>query len=150
MPGGPLKSEFHETIGRLAEQAREDDQLAGEEARRRAQPSPYARFVRIGLALIALQGALALYLYSRAGRPTAAPPATTRNLFPKNDCNAALYRTYWRVVAYLKDEGHPPARLDQLLGKYVPELPVDPRSGQPLEYSTDGKRFELRCPSAPK
>lgn len=141
-----FKSDFHHAIGDLAQQAREDDRRVEEEAARRARPSPYARFIRIGLALIALQGALFVYLYVRAPHPAAIKHVTTRDLFPKNDCNAALYRAYWKIVAFWKDQGSPPASLDQLLGKYFQELPVDPVSGKPLEYSTDGRRFELRCP----
>lgn len=143
----PFKSDFRDAIGGLAAQAREDNRRVEAEAARRAKPNPFTRFVRIGLALIALQAGLFVYLYVRALHPAEIKHTTTRDLFPKNDCNAALYRAYWRIVAFWKDQGSPPASLDQLLGKYFQELPLDPVSGKPLEYSTDGRRFELRCPA---
>jgi hypothetical protein len=85
-------------------------------------------------------------LYVR-GRQQSAPTDTKRaHIVLRDDCPSAVYRTYWKVVEYMKDHQHPPASVDQLVGKYLDKLPFDPVTGKPLRYSTDGKRFELRCP----
>jgi hypothetical protein len=62
------------------------------------------------------------------------------------DCRSVLYDTYRGVVAYMHDQGHPPGTLSELIGKYAERLPSDPRTRQSLLYSSDGRRFSLRCP----
>lgn len=141
-PGGPLNPEFRHAIAKLAEQARDEDLRAAEELKNRKKPRPIQKFIRIGLVFVALQSALFVYLYSHQKRgvvlsATVAPPKT---------CSSAVNRTYWRVVAFLTDKGHPPEKLEELLPAYVDKLPADPLTGKPLEYKTDGKQFTLRCP----
>ena len=75
----------------------------------------------------------------------AAPP---RSLFAPGTCNAIVFDTYWKVVHYIKDVDHPPASLNDLVPKYLDKLPSDPVTGEPLEYSSDGSRFNLNCPGA--
>jgi len=65
-----------------------------------------------------------------------------------NQCASVAYRTYWKIAAYMRDQGHPPAALKDLVGQYVDELPIDPASGKPLFYATDGTNFDVRCPGA--
>ena len=147
-PGGPPNSEFREAIVELAKQAREDDERAEAEVKRRLTKRPFAQFVKFGVALIVLQAALYVYLTNR--KPETVPAsAAKKSLFPENNCNAVLYQTYWRIIAFQRDNGHPPAGFDQMLGKYLDKLPNDPVTGKPLDYSTDGKRFEVRCPGSP-
>lgn len=62
-----------------------------------------------------------------------------------HDCRQALYETYFLVVSYARDHGHPPVTLLDLLGEYAARIPRDPRSGDPLRYQTDGGRFSLGC-----
>ena len=51
-------------------------------------------------------------------------------------------------MAYLADHGHPPQKLEDLVGSYVEQLPVDPVTGKPLVYSTHEDRFTIRCADA--
>jgi hypothetical protein len=146
-PGGPIRQEFREAIGELAKQAREEDHRAWAAAQKLARP--ISKFIRIGVVLILLQGVVFLFLYGKRHRDVAVSPPETRQVLPSNSCSNTLHQTYWRIVAYARDhKGHPPASLDQLVGKYVDKVPADPASGEPLHYSTDGKRFEVRCPGA--
>jgi hypothetical protein len=146
-PGGPLNPEFRNAIDELAKQAREQDLLLEEEAKRRAAPRPFQKFVLVGVGLIVVQAALFAYLYHRRSAEITKKPVVTKPLLPDSTCNAALYRTYWKVVSYMRDEGRPPESLELLLGKYLDKLPLDPATGQPLRYSTDGQRFDLSCPA---
>lgn len=130
-------------IGKLAKQARDEDLRAAEELRKRSARRPIRKFIRIGSALIALEAALFVYLYTRQ-KPAAPPPVIS--VEPPKNCSGAVNRAYWQVVAFLSQEGHPPANLDELLPKYAAKLPSDPFSGKPLEYATDGTHFTLRCP----
>lgn len=143
-----MKAEFREAIQELAEKAREDDRRARQAAVKRRRPIAYV--IAGGAMLIAVQVALYFYLHSKKEEmvPAHAAPTTAREL-PVNTCAGMVHRTYWQVVAYLRDHGHPPEALNDLVGKYADKVPVDPRTGQPLAYSTDGERFELRCPGAP-
>jgi hypothetical protein len=145
--GRPPNSEFRDTIRDLAKQAREGDLKAEEEARRRNQRRPIHTFFRVGIALIVVQVALFAYLYTTGQRNPAAPEVTQKP--PAKNCETVRHRTFWKVVAYVRDEGHPPASLDQMLGKYLDKLPTDPATGQRLGYSTDGaQHFELKCPGS--
>jgi hypothetical protein len=141
-PGGPLNPDFRHAIKELAEQARAEDLQAAEELRNRKKPRPVQKFIQIGLVLIALQSAVFAYLYVHQ-KPIVVQPA---KVAPPKTCSAAVNRTYWKVVAFLTDKGHPPTKLEELLPAYVDKLPADPLTGKPLEYMTDGTRFTLRCP----
>lgn len=146
-PGGPPDSDFREAIRDLAKQAREEDLKAEDEARRRSQRRPFPTFVRVGLSLIVVQAVLFAYLYTTGHRH----PQTKQQVEkpPAKNCETVRHRTYWKVVAYMRDEGHPPASFEQMLGKYIDKLPTDPATGKTLLYSTDGvQRFELRCPGS--
>jgi hypothetical protein len=145
-PGGPTKPEFREAIGRLAEQAQDEDRRAWHEAHRPRRRLSY--FIRTGIVLILLEGILFLYLHATKQHEAAVSPAATRQILPPNSCARTLHRTYWQIVAYARESGHPPVSLDELVGKYVEKLPVDPASGKPLLYSTDGTQFDVRCPGA--
>jgi len=144
-PDGATSEEFREAIIGLAKQARDEDLRAEAEAKDRLKRTKFGRFVRIGLALIALQGALYVFLTTQAPSATKRKVVGSESVFPENTCNAVLYRTYWKVVAYIRAEGHPPTTLEQMLGKYLEKLPTDPVKGKPLVYSTDGTKFDLRC-----
>ena len=144
-PGGPPNAEFREAIIELAKQAREEDQRADHEAKRRHARRPFAQFVRWGVALIVLQAGIYLYLSHERGTPTA-KKIEHGSLFSANTCNAVLSKTYWQVVTFQRDQGHPPKDLEEMLGKYLDKLPSDPVTGKALEYSTSGERFELHCP----
>jgi hypothetical protein len=145
-PGGPINPEFRQAIGQLAEQAREEDRRAWAEAHKPSRP--ISTIIRIGMVLIFLQGFLYLYLYTKQKREVAVAPPATRLILPSNSCSSTLHKTYWHVVAYVRDHGHPPASLEELVGKYVDKLPADPATGKPLQYSAAGKSFEVRCPGA--
>jgi hypothetical protein len=146
-PGGPLPPDFGKAIHQLARQAREEDLRAEEELRKRGERRKIRTFIRLGLALITLEVALYVYLHERQKYAVATKPAAAVASRPKT-CTAATNRAYWEVVAYVADHGHPPATLAELVGPYVDRLPFDPVSGKPLEYSTDGDRFTIRCASA--
>src|SRR5262245_60658797 len=143
-PGGPLPHAFDDAVHRLAEQARKEDRQAAE-ARKRAARRPFTRFVRIGALLIIAQISLLAFLFYRQGS-TAAARKDIGSILPANSCSAIVNSTYWRIVAYLRAEGHPPGDLGDLVPKYLDKLPVDPGTGKPLSYSTDGSRFQVRCP----
>ncbi len=146
-PGGPPNSEFRDAIVELAKQARDEDLRAEAEVRKRLTKQPFKQFVRVGLGLIVLE--LLLYGYLSQRRPEAAKAAVHKSLFPETTCNAVLHKTYWKVVAYLRDQGHPPKDFQQMLGKYLEKLPTDPASGKQLLYTTDGEqRFDVRCPES--
>jgi hypothetical protein len=143
-PGGPLPDDFRDAIHGLRQQAREEDRQA-EDARKRAAKLPFSRFVKMGVALILAQSALLGVLYMNQEKP-AATRQETKSILPPNSCNALVNKTYWKVVAYLRAEGHPPPRLDDLVPKYLENLPLDPVTGKSLSYSTDGTHFQVRCP----
>ncbi len=145
-PGDPSHSGFSNAIQRLARHARREDLRAEEELRKRSARRPIQKFIRVGLILIALQGALFAYLYARH-KPVAKSESVPQA--PPKTCKAAINRAYWKVVAYLADHGHPPEKLENLVGTYVEQLPFDPVTGKPLVYSTDGDRFTIRCAGAP-
>jgi len=44
---------------------------------------------------------------------------------------------------YQVEQGHPPARLDELATKYLSHVPEDPFSGQPLVYRAQGTNWLL-------
>lgn len=144
-PGGPIKGEFRDAIHELAEQAQEEDRRAWQEAHKVRRPVSY--FIIAGAALIVLQGVLYLYLYSKkeSAVPARAVRAATRVL-PPNSCVSKVHDTYWQIVAYVRDNGHPPGTLNDLVGKYVDKVPLDPETGKPLVYSPSGEGFDLSCP----
>jgi hypothetical protein len=143
-PGGPLPDDFRDAIHGLAEQARAEDRQASD-ARKRVAKRPFSRFVKVGLALIVAQSALLFVLYHYQEK-TVGTRQGIKSILPANSCNALVNKTYWKVVAYLREEGHPPAHLDDLVPKYLERLPLDPVTSKPLSYSTDGTRFQVRCP----
>jgi hypothetical protein len=145
VPGDPLHRDFSHAIHRLARHARREDLRAEEELRKRSERRPIQVFIRVGLVLIALQGALFAYLYARQ-KPVARSESVP--LAPPKTCNAAINRAYWKVVAYIADHGHPPQKLEDLVGSYIEQPPFDPVTGKPLVYSTDGDRFTVRCAGA--
>lgn len=146
-PGGPLPPDFGKAIHQLARQARDEDLRAEEELRKRGEQRPIRTFIRLGLVLITLETALFVYLYERQKQAVATRPLAAQASRPKT-CTAATNRAYWEVVAYVADHGHPPATLAELVGPYVDRVPFDPVSGKPLQYSTDGDQFTIRCASA--
>jgi hypothetical protein len=147
-PGGPAHPDFHNAISELAALARKEDFEAADDARRKANERPLSRFIRFGCVLIAIQVVCLGVLYIR-GRGLVSPAATKQaNIVLRDDCPSAVYRTYWKVIEYMKEHQQPPASIDELVGKYLDKLPADPVSGKPLQYSTDGKHFELHCPGA--
>ena len=79
-------------------------------------------------------------------KKTVATQQEIKSILPPNSCNALVNKTYWKVVAYLREEGHPPPHLDDLVPKYLERVPLDPVTGKALSYSTDGTRFQVRCP----
>jgi hypothetical protein len=138
---------FRDTMVELAKQAREDYSRASAELAKRSAKRRFTNFVRVGLVLIAMQ--IVLYLYLSNRRPTIAPTVVHKSRFADNTCNAVRYQAYWKIVAFLRDNGRPPASLDEMLGKYIDKLPMDPVTGKQLLYSTDGaERFELKCPGS--
>jgi hypothetical protein len=143
-PGGPLPHAFDDAIHRLTEQAQQEDRHAAE-ARKRAARRPFNRFVRIGALLIVAQASFLAFLYYKQGS-TVAARKEIESILPTNSCSAVVNSTYWKIVAYLRTEGHPPGRLDDLVPKYLDKSPSDPGTGKPLSYSTDGTRFQVRCP----
>ena len=147
-PGGPPNAEFRDAIVELANQAREEDLRAEAEIKKRLAKRPFAQFVRLGLALIALQ--IVLYLYLSHRRPVVSGTAVHTSIFPASNCNAVLYHTYWKVVAFERDNGRPPTNFEEMLGKYLDKLPIDPASGKSLLYTTQGDHFELHCPGSSK
>ena len=146
-PGGPLPADFGKAIHQLAREAREEDLRAEEELRKRGERRPIRTFIRLGLVLITLEVALFFYFHEHQKYAVATRPVVAEASLPKT-CTAATNRAYWEVVAYVADHGHPPATLAELVGTYVDRPPFDPVSGKPLEYSTDGDRFTIRCASA--
>jgi hypothetical protein len=143
-PGGPLPQAYDDALHGLTEQARAEDRQAVE-ARKRAARRPFNRFVRIGALLILAQTALLAFLYYKQG-PAVAARTEFRSILPANSCSGVVNSTYWKIVAYLRAEGHPPGRLEELVPKYLDKSPLDPGTGKPLSYSTDGTRFQVRCP----
>ncbi|MET0154296.1 MAG: hypothetical protein ABW298_17035 [Candidatus Binatia bacterium] len=143
-PGGPLPDDLRDAIHGLTRHAREEDRRA-EEARKRGAKRPFSRFVKIGLALIVAQSALLTVLYVNQEK-TAVSRQEIKSIVPPNSCSALVNTAYWKVVAYLREEGHPPPRLDDLVPKYLERVPLDPVTGKALSYSTDGSRFQVSCP----
>jgi hypothetical protein len=143
-PGGPPPHAFDDAVNRLTEQARQEDRQAAE-ARKRAARRPFTRFVRIGALLIVAQASLFAYLYSKQSS-TVATRKEIGSILPANSCSAVVNSTYWKIVAYMRAEGHPPRQLEDLVPKYLEKTPSDPGTGKPLSYSTDGSHFQVRCP----
>jgi hypothetical protein len=146
-PGGLPDVKVRRAIRDLARQAREEDLKAEKQARRRVPRRAVSILIRVGLVLIATQIGLFAYLYTTAQLEQQGDQATEKAA--ATNCETVRHRTYWKVVAYMRDEGHPPASFEQLLGKYIDKLPTDPVTGNELLYSTDGaQRFELQCPGS--
>src|SRR5206468_5354994 len=141
MLGDPLTRHFCTAIHRLARHARREDLRAEEELRKRRERRPIQNVIRVGLVLIAVQGVLFAYLYAHHKPETRAESVP---LAPPKTCNAAINRAYWRVVAYVAEHGHPPQKLENLVGSYIEQLPVDPVTGRPPVYSTAGERLTIR------
>jgi hypothetical protein len=146
LPGGAPKPQLRDAIDRLAEEAREQDRLAAEETRKLFSGPPISRFIRVGIALIVVELAMFGILYGRRQQKLSA--TTVRPNLPEltDKCAALAHETYWKIAAYIRDQGHPPAALSDLVGKYVEKLPTDPVTRKPLGYSTDGTGFDLHCP----
>lgn len=70
---------------------------------------------------------------------------TMDSVSARRECRRVLYDTYHRLIAYIRDQGRPPPSLADLVGPYVKEVPIDPDSGRPLRYQTNGRRFSLAC-----
>lgn len=144
--GGPPHPGLRETMGRLTGLAREEKLRTEAEIRKRAvSRRPFSRFVRISLWLIASQIVLLVVLYGSNRKELWLSGKPTVSLLPANSCQAQAYSTYWQIVAYAREHGHPPAKLEDLLGKYFETMPHDPATGKALNYSADGERFELSC-----
>jgi hypothetical protein len=150
LPGGAPRQEFRDAINNLAKEAGEQDRLAAEEARRRLARRPISRFIRIGVALAVLELVVfgILYGFGRRHQQASRKTAQPNSAMLANDCAGVVYRTYWKIAAYIRDQGHPPPTLNDLVGAYVDKLPADPATGTPLQYSTDGTQFDIRCPGA--
>jgi hypothetical protein len=145
--GGPPDLEVRRAIRNLAKQARKEELEAEKQARRRTQRRPMSIVIRVGLVLIAIQISLFAYLYTTGRRAPQADQAIKKPA--ATNCETVRHRTYWKVVAYMRDHGHPPASFAEMLGKYIDKLPTDPVTGSRLLYSTDGvQRFELQCPGS--
>ena len=145
LPGGAPRQEFRDAIDLLAKEAGEQDRLAAEEARRRLARRPISRFIRVGAALVVLELVLLGVMYGRRHQQVTATARPNSPVFA-DDCAAVAYKTYWKIAAYIRDQGRAPTTLNDLVGKYVEKLPTDPKSGKPLAYSTDGSRFDVHCP----
>jgi hypothetical protein len=138
---------FHDEIRRLADEAAVDSLKQAEATKKLARRRPFNLFVSIGVSLIVLQSLLLAILYGMQHWQVAQKARPAMPVDTSTECRGVLHRTYWRVAAFMRDEGHPPTELGALLGKYVKKLPADPVTGKPLQYSTDGQRFTLRCPT---
>jgi len=67
-------------------------------------------------------------------------------LFRKAATFHALQRVAQTAVAlrlYRWERGHYPERLDELVPKYLPSVPVDPFDGKPLRYKRLGRGFKV-------
>src|SRR5262249_40904831 len=118
IPGDPLHPDFSNVIHRLARQVRREDLRAEEELRKRSERRPIQKFIRIGLVLIAQGGGFFAYLSARQ-KTTAVTKSASVAQAPPKTCDAAINRAYWRVVAYVADHGHPPRKLEDLIGSYI-------------------------------
>ncbi len=143
----PERSHFDREIGRLAHAAREHSARIEE---RPCPPIPRPRrispLIWIGVALVLVELLSLAVLYGMRAQERATVGTTANPMLTRSDCDGVRYRTYWKVVEYLRNEGHPPAALSDLVGTYVDELPFDPRTGKTLEYSRHGEGFSLHCP----
>ncbi len=148
-PGGPLPREFRETISELARQAREEDRRSEQETRKLAQHRPISPIIKLGLVLLVVELVSMGILYSQQHRQITMKLPPPDRIHSRNDCTGVTYRTYWKIVAYIKDNNHPPARLDDLVPKYLDKVPFDPTTGKPLEYSVNGARFNVHCVGQP-
>ena len=103
-------------------------------------------FIWSGVALIVVELLSLVILYTLERGQLTLRETPPNRLLPETECPAEAYRTYWQVVAFLKDKGHPPAALGELIPDYAHKIPSDPKTGKPLDYRTDGKHFTVRCP----
>ena len=146
-PPGPLRAAFNDAIHELAEQAREQDQQTEKDARKQIARKSFSRILWIGIALIIVQLGIFVVLYSMPRSEITVTAPVRRAILPEKSCDNAKVRAYWKVVAYLRDNGHLPASLGDLVPQYTPQAPYDPLTGKQLLYSVNGERFELSCPS---
>jgi hypothetical protein len=60
--------------------------------------------------------------------------------------NAMLTRLVFALEAYYRDNGNYPAALDDLLGRYIAEMPLDPfnrnPAGEPFRYAIENRQGE--------
>ncbi len=143
----PERSRFDREIGRLAHAAREHSARIEE---RPCRPFPRPRrispLVWTGVALVLVELVSLAVLYGMRVQERATVGRSANPMLTRSDCDGVRYRTYWKIVEYLRDKGRPPATLSDMVGGYVSELPSDPKTGKPLEYSRSGDGFSLHCP----
>src|SRR5687767_7662916 len=140
-----MSADLRDEIGRLADQARRDSTREGPPPKP-ATERRSSTLVKVGLALAMVELVSLGLLYSLQRREI-----TTRNpqpnpLMSRNDCRGAVYRTYRSILAYRRDHDRPPASLQEMVGMYVDQVPLDPESGKALIYTSNGTGFTLRCP----
>ena len=63
--------------------------------------------------------------------------------FTSRQANAELTRLVFALEAYHRDKGNYPEALDDLLGDYIDEMPLDPFSGVPFRYITEPEGYLL-------
>jgi hypothetical protein len=139
-------SHFNAEISRLADAARTDS-LHNEGGSRRTQRRRLSRLLRAGAVLVLVELVSLAVLFSMRMQERASIGTPVNSMLGRTDCDAVSYRTYWRIAAYVHDKGRPPKALSDLVGSYLAELPADPKTGKPLQYSTNGQHFDLKCPS---
>ena len=66
-----------------------------------------------------------------------------RDSFTSRQANAALTHLVFALEAYHRDKGNYPEALDNLLGHYIDEMPLDPFSGMPFRYIIEPEGYLL-------
>jgi hypothetical protein len=145
MAAPPEIRDFEIEIDRLAAAARQENDQRGKSRGGRGDGRRPSWLILVGLGLVALEaGSLGIFYMLRMREVSTQRPPQPK-IATQRDCAGEVHRAYWKIVSYVRDRGRPPASLAELVPDYVPKPPADPKTGSPLEYSTDGTHFAVRC-----
>jgi hypothetical protein len=80
-----------------------------------------------------------------------APVVTLRSAATRSRCRVESHRLAIALALYQIEQGKPAARLEDVVPKYLPALPVDPYSGQAFRYRVSmGEQLEIAGRGAPQ
>jgi len=109
------------------------------------KPSRVSAILWIGGLLVLLEAGVLVTQLALRDAPVAKGVRKPSPLLVEQSCGGERYRTFQALVAFRKEFGNWPETLGELVGTRIVKLPVDPATGLPLVYESDGSSFTLSC-----